>query len=53
MKVIISAIAAAYLVCGCVAGDTLPHADSPASQNHDDGPTLCRDGTAPPCNDRD
>lgn len=45
--------AAMALLGGCVSGSTVPHADSPAVVNHDEGPVLCRDGTTPPCNDRD
>jgi hypothetical protein len=53
MKLMSSLIAAAYLMCGCVAGSTIPHDDSPGAVAHDSGPALCRDGTTPPCNDRD
>jgi hypothetical protein len=45
---------ASLVLCGCVAGGSaIPHADSPAVANTDAGPELCRDGTTPPCNDRD
>jgi hypothetical protein len=44
---------AAWLLSGCVAGSTIPHADSPAAVKRDEGPALCRDGTVPPCNPRD
>jgi len=53
MKSVISLALAACLLCGCVAGSTTMHEDSPAAVNRDQGPTLCRDGTTPPCNDRD
>jgi hypothetical protein len=53
MKSVLSALVASYLVCGCVAGSTIPHADSPGVEKRDEGPALCRDGTVPPCNDRD
>lgn len=53
MTRMMSLFLAACIMAGCVAGSTIPHDDSPAATNRDDGPTLCRDGTAPPCNDRD
>lgn len=53
MKLIASLVVLSGLACGCVAGDVVPHADSPAAEKRDQGPALCRDGTVPPCNDRD
>jgi len=53
MKLLTSVFVVACLMSGCVAGSTIPHDDSPASANRDAGPVLCRDGTTPPCNDRD
>lgn len=48
-----SVLLAASVLAGCVAGSAIPHEDSPAGANRDEGPVLCRDGTPPPCNDRD
>jgi hypothetical protein len=53
MKAVVGLILAACLLGGCVAGSNVPHDDSPAATKRDEGPVLCRDGTAPPCNDRD
>ncbi|HEY3659508.1 MAG TPA: hypothetical protein VGL34_31410 [Steroidobacteraceae bacterium] len=53
MKVVVGFFAAAYLLSGCVTGSTIPHDDSPAAVQRDGGPTLCRDGTVPPCTPRD
>jgi len=53
MKTVISLLIAASLACGCVAGSQVSHEDSPAASKRDAGPTLCRDGTTPPCNTRD
>ena len=58
MKILLSA---ALMVCclgGCVSesgeyNKSLVHADSIAAIPTDQGPTLCRDGTAPPCTVRD
>ncbi len=47
----ISLLIAVCLAAGCVSRVT--HEDSPAAVNRDEGPTLCRDGTTPPCNTRD
>jgi hypothetical protein len=41
------------LLAGCVAGSRVAHDDSPGMTRQDGGPVLCRDGTTPPCNDRD
>jgi len=43
---------AALALSGCVAGGNITHEDSPAADKGDQGPTLCRDGTTPPCNTR-
>jgi len=40
------------IASGCVAGSTVSHDDDPAAVNRDQGPDLCRDGTAPPCTPR-
>ncbi len=53
VKLLTSVLVAACLMAGCVAGSTVPHDDSPGSVKRDEGPVLCRDGTTPPCNDRD
>jgi hypothetical protein len=42
----------AYLLYGC-ASSSIPHDDSPGATKRDSGPALCRDGSTPPCNDRD
>ncbi len=52
MKTVISLLIAASLACGCVAGSTISHEDSPGATKRDAGPALCRDGSTPPCNDR-
>ncbi len=51
MRVVIGLILAGYLASGC-AGGGITHEDSPAATKRSEGPALCRDGTAPPCNDR-
>jgi len=43
---------AAYLATGCVSGSNIAHEDSLGVTARDAGPTLCRDGSTPPCNDR-
>ncbi len=54
MRAVTTLFFASLVLCGCVAGGSaIPHADSPAVANTDAGPELCRDGTTPPCNDRD
>ena len=59
MKTIVSALMmssfllAAYLVTGCVSGGNVSHEDSPGATKRDSGPALCRDGSTPPCNNRD
>lgn len=52
MKLIVSLVAAACLMSGCVAGSAISHEDDPAAVKRDTGPDLCRDGTAPPCTPR-
>jgi hypothetical protein len=42
-----------YLMAGCVGGGNVTHEDSPGATKRDSGPALCRDGSTPPCNDRD
>lgn len=41
------------LMTGCVSGGNVTHEDSPGATKRDSGPALCRDGSTPPCNDRD
>lgn len=52
MKLLINLLACSTLMMGCVAGDAIPHEDDPAAVKRDQGPDLCRDGTAPPCTPR-
>lgn len=53
MKILTSVVFVACLICACTSnGPVIPHADSPASAPSA-GPELCRDGSTPPCNDRD
>jgi hypothetical protein len=49
---IAAVLAGAYIVSGCVAGSAVSHEDDPAAVQRDQGPDLCRDGTAPPCTPR-
>ena len=51
MKKILSLLIAAYLISGC-ADTGIAHEDGPAAKKGSEGPALCRDGTTPPCNDR-
>ena len=53
MKRFVSVLLAAWMLAGCVAAGTAPGDDGPAVGNPDRTPTLCRNGTPPPCNDRD
>jgi hypothetical protein len=53
MKIVLSLFIAAYLATACVSGSNISHEDSPGATKRDGGPTLCRDGSIPPCNDRD
>jgi hypothetical protein len=47
-------IVVALILAGCQnAGGSIQHEDSDAGANHDAGPTLCKDGTPPPCTIRD
>jgi hypothetical protein len=52
MKSVLGLIIAAYLATACVSGSNISHEDSPGATKRDGGPTLCRDGSVPPCNDR-
>jgi hypothetical protein len=52
MKAIVSLVVVAWLASGCMAGGNVTHEDSPGAVKRDSGPTLCRDGSTPPCNDR-
>ncbi len=52
MKVVAALIFAALLLSGCVAASegAITHEDTPAGRSQSDGaPTLCHDGTPPPC----
>lgn len=51
-RVTLVAVTMASLLSGCVAGSTVSHDDDPAAVKRDAGPSLCRDGTAPPCTPR-
>lgn len=51
VREIISLLLVAGLACGCAAEGNISHADGPGAAKPD-APTLCRDGTTPPCNDR-
>jgi hypothetical protein len=59
MKTIVSSftlgslILVVNLMAGCVSGGNVTHEDSPGATKRDSGPALCRDGSTPPCNDRD
>jgi hypothetical protein len=52
VKSVMSLLIAVWLVSGCM-GSAVTHEDSPGAVKRDQGPTLCRDGSTPPCNDRD
>ena len=52
MKSLLGLIIAAYLATACVSGSNISHEDSPGATKRDGGPSLCRDGSVPPCNDR-
>ncbi len=52
MKTYFSLLVAAFVMSGCVAGGNITHEDSPAAEKRSEGPSLCRDGTVPPCNTR-
>jgi hypothetical protein len=52
MKGILALLMWTCIVSGCVAGSTVSHDDDPAAVKRDHGPSLCRDGTAPPCTPR-
>jgi hypothetical protein len=51
VKLIAGFLFAVYLLSGCVSGN-IPHDDSEGAAKREGGPTLCRDGSTPPCNDR-
>jgi len=51
-RVTLFAMAISSLISGCVAGSTVSHDDDPGAVKRDAGPSLCRDGTAPPCTPR-
>jgi hypothetical protein len=53
MKVFISLCMVAWLAAGCIGPGAVTHEDSPGVVKRDEGPTLCHDGSTPPCNDRD
>jgi hypothetical protein len=54
MKKVISLLTVTYLLSACLGtGSSLPHDDSVAAAPRDAGPTLCHDGTVPPCTPRD
>ncbi len=53
MKGAVSLFIAAWLLSGCLTGGNVTHEDSPGAVKRDAGPALCRDGSTPPCNDRD
>jgi len=53
VKSVMSLLIAVWFVSGCVGGSAVTHEDSPGAVKRDQGPTLCRDGSTPPCNDRD
>jgi hypothetical protein len=52
MKTVLTLLFAAFLTIGCTAGSNISHEDSPGATKRDAGPALCRDGSTPPCNDR-
>ena len=52
MKLLISLLIGVSLAAGCVAGSNVSHEDSLGAVKRDAGPALCRDGSTPPCNDR-
>jgi hypothetical protein len=53
MRTFASLFIAAFLIYGCASGGNIPHDDSPGATKRDSGPVLCKDGSTPPCNDRD
>jgi hypothetical protein len=53
VKTVVSLFVAAWLISGCLGGSNVTHEDSPGATKRDEGPALCRDGSTPPCNDRD
>jgi hypothetical protein len=53
VKTVVSLLVTAWLMSGCLTGGNVTHEDSPGAVKRDAGPALCRDGSTPPCNDRD
>ena len=54
MKTSLSIVLLACLMCGCEGMQgAIAHDDSMAAVPRDQGPTLCRDGSVPPCTPRD
>jgi hypothetical protein len=53
VKTVVSLLVTAWLMSGCLTGGNVTHEDSPGAAKRDAGPALCRDGSTPPCNDRD
>lgn len=47
MKLMLSVLATAWLMSGCVS--TIPNDDSPGTENSDARTGLCNDATPPPC----
>jgi hypothetical protein len=50
MKLIVSVLALAWLISGCVSATTAPTDDSGGGGNRDKRTGLCNDATPPPCN---
>jgi hypothetical protein len=53
VKIMTSLIVAAFLLSGCANNTGISHEDSAGSVKREGGPVLCKDGSTPPCNDRD
>jgi hypothetical protein len=54
VKTMLGLMFAAFLITGCAASSgSISHEDSAGTVKREDGPVLCRDGSTPPCNDRD
>lgn len=53
MRMLAACLLTCLMMAGCTAFDANdPHADSPGQPTPDRGPTLCHDGTPPPCTPR-
>ncbi|MDP9091351.1 MAG: hypothetical protein M3O26_21775 [Pseudomonadota bacterium] len=53
MKLLVTGLLA-VCIAGCLGGGGgIPHEDSAGAAPRSEGPTLCRDGTPPPCVIRD